>query len=93
MRRPHDVAFTIRRFAFPAQIRPGEAYMPRHEEQRRTSAAAWLNPGVIAVTFIARLLSRRRSGSIANALERQRLNRTMPGQTGAVLASRHGLFV
>ncbi len=45
------------------------------------------------MNLIARLLGRKRSGNVATALERQRLSRTMPGQTGAMLASRHGLFV
>jgi hypothetical protein len=57
------------------------------------AAALSLFRGETTVNFIARLLSRRRSGTIATVLERQRLDRTMPGQTGAVLASRHGLFV
>jgi hypothetical protein len=65
--------------------------MRGHEQGAPLPASPF--PGETSVNLIARLLSRRRSGTIATALERQRLDRTMPGQTGAVLASRHGLFV
>ena len=39
--------------------------------------------------FIARMFARRPS-TIATELERQRLGRTMPGQTGALAAARLG---
>ena len=36
--------------------------------------------------FFARLFSRNRDMNLTTALERQRLDRTMPGQSGAVAA-------
>ncbi len=39
--------------------------------------------------FFARMFARRPS-NLTTALERQRLGRTMPGQTGAVAAARLG---
>ncbi|QDB99882.1 MULTISPECIES: hypothetical protein [Phyllobacteriaceae] len=39
--------------------------------------------------FFSRLFARR-EGNLTTALERQRLGRTMPGQTGAVAAARLG---
>ncbi|MDN2568330.1 hypothetical protein N1F89_19060 [Aquibium sp. A9E412] len=35
----------------------------------------------------------RREANLTTVLERQRLNRTMPGQTGALAASRYGYVV
>lgn len=43
--------------------------------------------------FLSRLFSSRRETNLTTALERQRLSRTMPGQTGAIAASRLGLLV
>jgi hypothetical protein len=43
--------------------------------------------------FLNRFFAKKRSSNIATALERQRLGRTMPGQTGALNASRLGHFV
>ncbi len=40
--------------------------------------------------IFARLFGFRRETSLTTALERQRLARTMPGQTGAVAAARLG---
>ena len=43
--------------------------------------------------FLSRLFGRRREMNLTTALERQRLGRTMPGQSGAVAASRLGGLV
>ena len=43
--------------------------------------------------FFRRLRSRSASSNITTALERQRLGRTMPGQTGAIAGTRLGVFV
>jgi hypothetical protein len=43
--------------------------------------------------FFARLFSRNHEMSLTTALERQRLDRTMPGQAGAVAAARLGFMV
>ncbi|MCO6390776.1 hypothetical protein GTW25_07010 [Aliihoeflea aestuarii] len=40
-----------------------------------------------------RIFAANRPMNLATALERQRLGRTMPGQTGAMNASRLGYFV
>lgn len=40
-----------------------------------------------------RLFSVRRDTNLATALERQRLGRTMPGQTGALAGARYGFLV
>lgn len=42
--------------------------------------------------LISRLL-RPRAINLTTVRERQRLVRTMPGQTGAIAASRYGIFV
>lgn len=41
----------------------------------------------------ARFFARRRQGNLTTALERQRLGRTMPGQTAAVAGVRLGMLV
>lgn len=43
--------------------------------------------------IIDRFFGGRRETSLTTALERQRLGRTMPGQTGALAASRYGFIV
>ncbi|MBO6716500.1 MAG: hypothetical protein JJ913_00945 [Rhizobiaceae bacterium] len=42
--------------------------------------------------LVARLFGRRPS-NLATEFERQRLSRTMPGQTGALAASRYGFVL
>ena len=44
------------------------------------------------MTLFARFFARRES-NLTTALERQRLGRTMPGQTAALAASRFGFLV
>lgn len=43
--------------------------------------------------LFARLFASRRETNFTTAMERQRLGRTMPGQTGAIAASRMGFIV
>jgi hypothetical protein len=43
--------------------------------------------------LFSRLFAPRRPVNLTTALERQRLGRTMPGQTGAVAAARLGTIV
>jgi hypothetical protein len=45
------------------------------------------------MTFFSRLFSRNRDINLTTALERQRLDRTMPGQSGALAAARLGFLV
>jgi hypothetical protein len=43
--------------------------------------------------FLSRLFGTRREMNLNTALERQRLGRTMPGQTGAMAGARFGALV
>lgn len=43
--------------------------------------------------LFARFFASRRRANLTTALERQRLSKTMPGQTGAIAASRLGFLV
>lgn len=43
--------------------------------------------------FFSRFFATRRETNLVTELERQRLARTMPGQTGALAASRYGYVV
>lgn len=43
--------------------------------------------------FLSRLFSNRAEMNLTTALERQRLDRTMPGQAGAVAGARLGFLV
>lgn len=43
--------------------------------------------------FLSRLFGDRREINLTTALERQKLGRTMPGQTGAVAGARLGFLV
>lgn len=43
--------------------------------------------------LVARLFGGRRAANLVTELERQRLGRTMPGQTAALAASRFGFIL
>lgn len=43
--------------------------------------------------FFSRLFARKRDGNLTTVLERQKLGRTMPGQTGAMAGARLGALV
>ena len=43
--------------------------------------------------LFSRLFARRRETNLTTIIERQRLSKTMPGQTGAIAASRLGGIV
>jgi len=43
--------------------------------------------------LVARIFGGRRASNLTTELERQRLGRTMPGQTAALAASRYGFIV
>lgn len=43
--------------------------------------------------FLSRLFGSRREINLTTALERQKLGRTMPGQTGAMAGARFGALV
>lgn len=43
--------------------------------------------------FLSRYFARRTDVNLTTALERQRLSRTMPGQTGAIAGAKLGMLV
>lgn len=43
--------------------------------------------------FLSRMFTNRKSMNMTTALERQRLDRTMPGQSGAMAGARLGILV
>ena len=43
--------------------------------------------------FLSRLFSNRSEMNLTTALERQRLDRTMPGQSGAMAGARFGFMI
>jgi hypothetical protein len=43
--------------------------------------------------FFSRLFAKKSEGNLTTALERQKLSRTMPGQTGAMAGARFGALV
>jgi hypothetical protein len=43
--------------------------------------------------LFSRFFSKRRDDNLTTALERQRLGKTMPGQTGAMAGSRYGFLI
>jgi hypothetical protein len=45
------------------------------------------------MNFFSRFFRSKREMNITTALERQKLGRTMPGQTGAVAAARLGFLI
>ena len=45
------------------------------------------------MNFFARLFGSRNAANLTTSLERQRLSRTMPGQTAAVAANRLGVLL
>ncbi len=92
------VVFTALYFAFSILFAPHNAYMGRinerpHSIMRRPFRVrpdfAWR----CVMKFFSRFFSGRRESNLTTALERQRLGKTMPGQTGAIAASRLGFLV
>jgi hypothetical protein len=87
----------MRRFAFISQdgawhpyIRAINGSLLREKAAPcETQDFAWRN----VMKIFGRLLWKPRNSNLTTLRERQRLAQTMPGQTGAVVASRHGLFV
>jgi hypothetical protein len=91
-RPPRNVAFPVKRFAFAIQFPIANAYMrlsKRAAPLHHAKATRQSNLMEIAMKFFGRLFARREM-NLTTALERQRLSKTMPGQTGAVAAARLG---
>lgn len=92
----NGVAFDINRFAFSAVCAPHKAYMsvnqtrcPTPEREGTPCNLAWSR----VMKFFARLFSARRDANPTTTFERERLGRTMPGQTAALAATRLGVLV
>lgn len=85
------------RFAFPRARNEADAYMSRIDEPPHSNARrpTRVTPGCMEtdMNIFARLFAPRRQGNLTTALERQRLGRTMPGQTAALAAARLGYLV
>jgi hypothetical protein len=87
-----DVAFHVKRFAFAISFCTAQAYIGVVNEPAPLHHAKATRPSnrmEIDMKLFSRLFARRES-NLTTALERQRLARTMPGQTGAVAAARLG---
>jgi hypothetical protein len=80
----------MERFALPAVFREQRAYMTL-----RNTMADRASPGCSEGTEMKlfQMLRGRRDTNLTTALERQRLGRTMPGQTAAIAAMRLGCLV
>ena len=82
----------MKRFAFAILFRIAQAYIPLINEPsplHHAKATRLSNLLEIDMKLFSRLFARRET-NITTMLERQRLSRTMPGQTGAVAAARLG---
>lgn len=73
-----------------------QAYMRQIGDQRArlrldalSEYPAWIN----VMKFFSRLYRKNKSRNLITTLERQRLNRTMPGQTGAMVGAKFGFLV
>ena len=91
------VVFSFHRFAFAAYNSLACSYIPLVQrdapllisEGTPCNLDAWRR----VMKFLSCLFGNRREMNLTTALERQRLGRTMPGQTGAVAGARLGFFV
>lgn len=86
------VVFHAKRFAFAIQLPTAQAYIDASKRAAPLHHAKATRPSnrmENAMKFFSRLFPRREM-NLTTALERQRLARTMPGQTGAVAAARLG---
>lgn len=92
------VAFSVLRFAFLALFAPHNTYMRiiserPHSIKRRPLRVrtdfAWRR----VMNLFTRFFSGHRETNLTTALERQRLAKTMPGQTAALAASRLGFLI
>ena len=94
-----DVVFASRSFAFAAYYFSRCAYiraiqrdaplLRRPREGTPCNHDAWRS----VMKFLSRLFGSHREMNLTTALERQRLGRTMPGQTGAVAGARLDFLV
>ena len=90
--RATDVAFHVKRFAFTTCFSRNCAYIHATNEPaplHNAKATRLSNRMEIDMKFFNRFFARREV-NLTTALERQRLSRTMPGQTGAVAAAKLG---
>jgi hypothetical protein len=97
--RPH-VVFALQHFALRMQIARQRTYI---KLSQRACPPATITAARMDFQFIqetpmnifkrVRRVRRVRTTNLVTTLERQRLARTMPGQTGAVAAARYGCLV
>jgi len=88
------VVFHIKRFAFVLGFLCGCAYMSaskRAAPLHNAKATRLSHSMETEMKLFARFFAPRKT-NLTTALERQRLARTMPGQTGAVAAARLGIL-
>jgi hypothetical protein len=91
-----DVVFHTKRFAFSALYASHNHYMCINKrvapllqaKAPRVTLTAWRS----VMKFFSRFFARRDS-NLTTALERQRLGKTMPGQTAAIAGTRLGVLV
>jgi hypothetical protein len=84
--------FHMKRFAFAILFLRGQAYMhcsKRAAPLHQAKATRLSNRLEKVMKLFTRLFTRRQT-NLTTALERQRLAKTMPGQTAAVAAARLG---
>jgi hypothetical protein len=88
--------FHIKRFAFATLYAPHNRYMYINNELPHSLEAkaprVTLNAWRCVMKFFSRMFARRDS-NLTTALERQRLGKTMPGQTAAIAGTRLGILV
>ena len=86
--------FHMKRFAFAILFLRGQAYMhcsKRAAPLHQAKATRLSNRMEMTMKLLSRLFARREM-NLTTALERQRLAKTMPGQTAAVAAARLGFI-
>lgn len=74
-----------------------EAYIRTVETRcptpKREGTRVTLTHGAIVMKLFSRIFAARNSSNLTTALERQRLGKTMPGQTAAMAGARFGCLV
>ena len=94
-----DVVFRIKRFAFSASDRATNAYisgikrdaplLTQTSEGTPCNHTAWS----CVMKFLSRLFNSHSESNLTTILERQALQRSMPGQAGALAGARLGFLV
>lgn len=92
-----DVAFLLTFFAFCAASQHAAAYIGATNnglpQRIRQGTPCNLDAWILVMKLFARLFASRRPANLTTTLERQRLAKTMPGQTAALAGNRLGILV